>query len=190
LTTEHLSFDIETLGIKPGSVIVSLGMTAFDPKAGVQSIEVLKNQSSRISLRLEDSLKRGFKIDASTMLWWLKQPDSSRNSTFISEMGYYDCDITCDRISEFVKRMGCKYVWGNGANFDVVLIEEMFDKCEKIIPWKFWDIRCLRTMKETLPYNKDIIPKNELKHDCLYDAIYQAQVLQAIAFANPTAKFS
>jgi len=66
-------------------------------------------------------------------------------------------------------------VWGNGSNFDIGKLETAYGFDH--IPWKFWNIRDVRTICEL---SKGLVSKNDIefigeKHNALDDAIHQAR---------------
>lgn len=64
----------------------------------------------------------------------------------------------------------CK-VWGYGATFDPVLLEDALRMCKMESPWKYWDVRCLRTFCDE---NKAPLPKNTgVLHNAIDDAVRQ-----------------
>lgn len=191
MSANHISFDIETLGTKPGSVIASVGAVVFDPKVGVQSIEELRKNSFKVLLDINEAILKGMEVSGDTISWWMKQSDGARNATFnpADKTDIRSLDTAAINISAFVRSVDKPYVWGNGASFDISLMEALYDVVGRSYPWAYTRVRCLRTLKNVASFDESIIPKNELWHDCLADAIYQAQMIQAIALANPSLVF-
>ena len=68
----HVMTDIETMGKNPNAPIVAIGAVLFDPVAGE-----LGNQLY-VKVNLEDAVRTGGVMDASTVLWWLQQDDAAR----------------------------------------------------------------------------------------------------------------
>ena len=192
MSANHISFDIETLGTKPGSVIASVGAVVFDPKAGIQSAEELMSNAFKVLIDIRESIAKGMDVSGDTISWWMQQSDAARNATFNpkDKTDVRTLDTAAINIASFVRSVDKPFVWGNGASFDISLMEAMFDVVDRKYPWAYTRIRCLRTLKNVAQYDEAAIPKNELPHDCLADAIYQAQVIQAIAAANPTLVFN
>lgn len=186
MSGRDLMIDLETLGRKPGCVILSIGMVLFNPRAGVQSHEELKENSLKIHVDQDSSLAEGFTKDPETVAWWNRQSQAAKDSTFVSS-GTVSARDAVVQISEWCQDLGVHgfRVWGNGASFDVPILEEYFDKFKIGVPWSFMGARCYRTLKNILAYDKKLVGSNPLKHDCLYDAIHQARITQAIYLANP-----
>lgn len=175
--------DIETLGTAPGSVVVSIGLVRFNPQLDrVQAAEELTPGSLKVVLNLQESLDEDFKISASTFKWWLGQSKEAQKATF-DHPEVYDLVEGLVAVAEYFKK-GDK-VWGNGASFDIPLVEAYFNKFRSVLPWGYSRVRCYRTLREMNDYDASLVPNNLLAHDCVADAIYQAQVTQAIAIANP-----
>lgn len=188
LKDDHIEIDLETLSTKPGGVIVSIGVVRFDPRIGrIQSYDEFASEGKtlKIVLDIADSKNYGFTIQKSTQDWWDEQSQEAKDATFNTGKEI-QVKHALERFSSFMKKGD--YLWGNGANFDPVMLEPYFDKLGIELPWKFYNVMCFRTLKKLLPYNELLIPPNKIKHDCLYDAVYQAQITQAIYLANPQIK--
>lgn len=188
----HVQVDIETLGIKPGSVVASIGAVCFDPFAGVQTAKDLKKHSFKITIDIRDAIDRGLEVDGDTILWWMTQTEEARQATFFDKSTRVTTAEAIQKFSEWYRSMEQEkhnFVWGNGPNFDMVLLECVCDKLLVKYPWKFNKIRCFRTFKSTNRYNADLVPANALTHDCLADAVHQAQIMQAICLENPNIVF-
>lgn len=191
MSANHISFDIETLGTKPGSVIASVGAVVFDPNAGVQTAEELKKNSIKILIDIRQSIALGMDVSGDTISWWMQQSDAARNATFNprDKTDLKVPDSAVIQLNAFVRSVEKPFVWGNGASFDISLLEALMDKVNRAYPWAYTRIRCLRTLKAVVPFDYKDMPTNDLPHDCLADAIYQAQMVQLIAAQNPTLVF-
>ena len=64
-------------------------------------------------------------------------------------------------------------VWGNGSDFDNVILKNAYRRVDMPTPWPKFNDRCFRTMKTIF---KDVQkPKREgIAHSALDDAIFQA----------------
>lgn len=191
MSKNHISIDIETLGTKPGSVIASIGAVIFDPKAGVQSAEDMMKDSIKILIDIRQSIALGMEVSGDTISWWMQQTDAARNATFNpkDKSDLLTPDSAIINFNAFIRSVEKPFVWGNGANFDISLLEAVMDVVKRGYPWAYTKVRCLRTLRAVAPFNYSDMPKNDLPHDCLADAIYQAQNIQLIAEKNPTLIF-
>ena len=161
--------DLETLGTKPGSVILAIGATLFSVEKGIiDSFYVRVDPKSCVSL--------GLKMDVDTVMWWLNQDDAARKE--ISKPGGDHIARALGKFSEWLRKhpeydpeSGLE-IWGNGASFDNVLLADAYDLAELIRPWKFWNDRCYRTVKAMRP---DVpMPRTGTHHNALDDAKSQA----------------
>lgn len=166
---EDISFDLETFGTKQGSYISAIGVAKFDIRTGeIQDTLYMKTRCP----------EKEFNIDIATIQWWMKQDERAREEIYdANRMHIYEA---LKLIEEFV---GAKsFVWGNGAAFDIALLESAFEKMFPVfeIPWKFWNVQDMRTIvnvAEYLGFNKKRVPREGDHHNALHDAIHQAKII-------------
>lgn len=164
----HVMIDLETLGVSNNAVILSIGATKFVESDIVDTFHV-----GIVPASCQDV---GLKIDASTVLWWL-QPEREEARAALAKLNKVDL---YDALYGFVEWYGpeSKPTWGNGASFDNVVLRNAFSAVNIECPWKFWDDRCYRTMKNHSP--GITLARLGTHHDALDDAIYQTKHLQKI----------
>ena len=158
--------DLETLGNKPGSVIVAIGAVKFGNGGIIDSFYVRVDAESCVAA--------GLKLDVSTVLWWLTQSDAARLE--ITKPGQL---LTAVLIC-FAEWVGDKdaEVWGSGAAFDNALLAAAYDATGTPRPWKFSNDRCYRTVKNLYP---DVpLARAGTHHNALDDAESQARHLMLI----------
>lgn len=168
----QVMLDLETLGQKPGSVIVAIGAVKFSSGEITSSFYERVDPESCISL--------GLHMDASTVMWWLKQESAARVE--ITKPGKHLSPVLLD----FADWLGDKdaEIWGNGAAFDNVLLADAYDRAQIQRPWKFWNDRCYRTVKSLRP---DVtMQRDGTHHNALDDAKSQALHLMALLTAGGT----
>lgn len=168
----NIMVDIETMGQGSNAAIVAIGAVVFD-ECGVGDDIYLR-------VSLEDAAKYG-EIDASTILWWLTQEDSARKE--ITTDGAMPLPDALHFFAHFVNGYkddkGNVNIWGNGSDFDNVILANMYKKTGKSVPWDFWDNRCYRTMKNI--YRDVRLSREGVHHKAIDDARYQAMHLIEIA---------
>jgi hypothetical protein len=71
---KDIMLDLETLGTKPGGIILSIGAAQFDLKKGLIDADNTFYENIQIS----DSVEKGFTITGETIEWWFKQDDNAR----------------------------------------------------------------------------------------------------------------
>lgn len=159
-----MMIDIETLGNRPGSAIISIGAVMFD-KNGTGA--TYYNEIS-----WEDCLKHGLVMDPSTVIWWMNQPTKPPSGT---------CPLyfALDGLNTFWGSHRPNRLWANSPSFDAVLLEVAYDKAGVTVPWEFRQLRDLRTALDAQKFDKSTVPFEGARHNALDDAIYQATVLIA-----------
>lgn len=172
--------DLETLGQRPGSVILSIGAVPFSPATGFCE----PGFYSTISVR--SSLAAGATIDADTLDWWRKQSPEAKQ---VVRDALSDAAPDLRQVLTFLReglRCICKpdvlRVWGNGASFDNVLLTAAYRQIGQDAPWRFWNDRCFRTLKSTFPGHEPA--RAGVHHNALDDAAHQAKWANAIAKAR------
>mgnify|MGYP003109277607 CR=1 FL=1 len=163
----HVMIDLETMGTKPGSAIIAIGAVAFDKHGIVGDFYQV------IDLRL--TVAAGLTIDPDTVLWWMKQSDAARAEFERPGDSLYNA---LHLFKEFYHKMEGKELWGNGSDFDNVLLASAYHAVEFVPLWKFWDNRCYRTLKNLYPTVKH--ERTGTHHNALEDARYQAEHLLKI----------
>lgn len=75
-------------------------------------------------------------------------------------------------------------VWGNGANFDNVILRGAYERSGQLCPWAFWndhDVRTIVTLGRTIGFDpKRDMPFDGDMHNALADARHQAKYVSAI----------
>lgn len=109
----EIMLDLETMGNGSNSAIIAIGAVAFDTNG-------VKDKFYQ-QVNLKSSVDAGMEMDASTVLWWLKQSDSARKAFKDNEksLSIANALVEFSMFCESVKVCG---VWGNGAAFDNVLL--------------------------------------------------------------------
>ena len=170
----HIMIDIETLGTKPGSVILSIAAVEFDLCTGETGREFFRN------IRLQDSLNLGLKIDGNTLIWWMNnKAEALKLSTDNGE----DLFTVLEDLYVFIRHRGANnvFVWGNSNRFDLGLLEAVYDKVPGTpIPWDFHNERDVRTLVSFAPEIKDSWKKVGVEHHGLSDCINQIGYCSAI----------
>lgn len=176
----HVMLDLETLGNNPFSVIASIGAVFFDPLSDHLGEEF------HVKVNIESCTEAGLKMDASTITWWLAQSDAARISTFgggtellPNALGMFSDFL---RKSDDIKKLR---IWGNGSDFDNVILGNAYKALGYQVPWSYGKNRCFRTVNNLVHPSSIIMPQREgTHHNALDDAKHQARVLQAIVSAQ------
>jgi len=161
----HVMIDLETMGLTPNSAIVSIGAVVFDPRA---------NKVSRKTFYRElewDTQNR--KIDAGTLNWWYSANVTDQAREALD--GLEDLEPVLGELADWLPKDA--KVWGNGATFDISMLEDAYNQHDIEIPWKFWNIRDVRTIKDMYESQRGGFSKKSggVAHNALDDALHQAQ---------------
>ncbi|EPD6496873.1 3'-5' exoribonuclease domain-containing protein, partial [Escherichia coli] len=171
----HLSVDLETMGTNPDAPINSIGGKFFDPATGEMGPEFSK------AIDLETS---GGIIDRKTIKWWAKRSREAQSAIFTDEIPLDDALL---QLREFInENSGESFVqiWGNGANFDNVILRRSYERQGIPCPWRYYNDRDVRTIVElgnAIGFDvRMAIPFEGVPHNALDDARHQAKQVSAI----------
>lgn len=177
----HLMVDIESMGEKPDAPIVSIGAVFFDPASGQTGPEFYK------VISLESAMGWGGVPDASTILFWLKETSEARSEIVMDHAIRLDDALL--QFKDFIAENAANgkdtvQVWGNGATFDNVLLENSYARTGITCPWKYWNNRDVRTIVE-LGKAVGYTPRHEIPfegepHKAISDARHQVKYVSAI----------
>ena len=164
----HVMIDLETMGLIPGCALVSIGAVVFDPRYNIVTKETFYSELDYMAQQ-ED----GLFLCTETMAWWEDQPPNVQEAL-------YGLDDLKEQLIAFSKWLpqDCK-VWGNGATFDISILEHCYRVCGLTVPWKFWNIRDCRTVKDMYESARGGFDKKVggVQHNALDDAIHQAKYI-------------
>jgi len=161
----HVMIDLETFGTNPDTAFISIGAVKFNPMNGQIAEDTFYKR-----IDWEDALKHGT-ITASTLAWWMQQSKEARDE--ILKPGER-LDLVLTELKQY---LGSKpIVWGNGASFDISILEHHYRASDIPVPWAFWDIRDVRTVVDLAAgiVSKADVPQPKVAHNALHDAMYQA----------------
>jgi len=163
--------DLETLGTSDRAPVIQIGAVAFiwgDPDP-----QILGKFSAAI--RLDSALMHG-KYDASTVEFWINQPDEAFQLAFAEQ---YTLPEALGHFDEWLDQFGQDLrVWGNGMLFDNAILRAAYNACGRRVPWHYRDDRDVRTL---VALGKDAgittshiqPPAGFIKHDGVSDAHFQ-----------------
>ncbi|HFL4074664.1 3'-5' exoribonuclease [Escherichia coli] len=171
----HLMIDLETMGKNPDAPIISLGAIFFDPQTGEMGPEFSK------TIDLDTA---GGVIDRDVIKWWLKQSREAQSAILTDEIPLDDALL---QLREFIDENSGEFyvrVWGNGANFDNVILRRSYERQGIPCPWRYCNDRDVRTIVElgnSIGFDvRMTIPFEGVPHNALDDARHQAKQVSAI----------
>ncbi|HBA6875915.1 TPA: exonuclease [Escherichia coli] len=171
----HLMIDLEIMGKNPDAPIISIGAIFFDPQTGDMGPEFSK------TIDLDTA---GGVIDRDVIKWWLKQSREAQSAIMTDEIPLDDALL---QLREFIDENSGEFfvqVWGNGANFDNVILRRSYERQGIPCPWRYCNDRDVRTIVElgkAIDFDaRTAIPFEGERHNALDDARYQAKYVSAI----------
>lgn len=173
--------DIETPDNRPTSAILSIGCAALNRDGAVQA-------TFYTPVSLKDCLNHGLTMGASTIGWWMEQSEEARQVW--KEAQSKDAPTLAEALKMFSDWMdSCssyrdREMWGNGSDFDNVIIANACSVVGMGQPWPFWGNDCFRTLKKRW---KKYVPEPEfvgVKHNAKDDAVHEAVWLARIKIAE------
>ncbi|MEH0039442.1 exonuclease [Escherichia coli] len=174
----HLMIDLETMGTNSNAPIVVIGAVFFDPQTG----EI--GPIFYVVISLVDAMDKGAVPDGSTIEWWLAQSSEARSATLVNQIPLDDALL---QLREFIDENSGEFfvrVWGNGANFDNVILRRSYERQGIPCPWRWSNDRDVRTIVElgkAIDFDaRTAIPFEGVRHNALDDARYQAKYVSAI----------
>ena len=153
--------DLETMGNNSNSVIIAIGAVAFDENGVYDKFYV--------NVNMQTCLDVGMKVDGSTVEWWLTQSEDARDSLLKNRVSIQSA---LSGFSKWYEDTNAEEVWGNGAMFDNTILGNAYRSCGMQIPWKFWNDRCYRTVKNMYPLVE--LDRVGTHHNAVDDAETQA----------------
>lgn len=171
-TAPCVMVDLETLGNRPGSVIVAIGAVKFDPDG--QEDQAMPEFYARVTA--ESCVEAGLTMDPGTVRWWMRQAHEARMEVADESLPRVDLVPALEDFAGWAfPNAG---IWGNGADFDNALLAAAYQAVGMSVPWPHWKSRCYRTVKALAPKVK--MERTGTHHNALDDARDQARHLLRI----------
>ena len=188
----NVIFDFESLGLGENSVLLSLGVVAFDTKdfdivgQGVQgTFDKLLKQGLYIKLDAkEQTTKYGRTIDKSTLMWWTEQGEEAKEVLKKS-----DDDVSLDRmeilLKDYFELNGVTKntpIWSRGYT-EPMWYESVQLNLNTYGSFRHYQYRDIRTLLNVSIEDKYLSrnhintiehPVSFIKHNALHDVCYDA----------------
>ena len=163
----QVMLDLETMSTRSNAAIASIGAVKFSLEDGV-----LDTFYRTIDLRTCKA--HGLHFDAETIEWWKQQSPEAQKALQVDNVSLTQA---LDDFTEWFGRSSLP-TWGNGAGFDNVIMENAYRAINGKRPWRPWEDRCFRTMKNII--NVPIDKREGTYHNALDDAMHQTKHLLKI----------
>lgn len=165
--------DLETLATTADAVILSIGAVTFDPHSNE-----IGNDGFYTAVEMHAQMVMQRRISESTLKFWMEQGPEAK-AVFADE----NKRTLHAALYELEKWVGPDFIgniWSNGADFDIPMLAHAYTQMNIEPPWKFYNTRCVRTLKNLPRADRVPRPAFGVKHNALDDAIAQAMHVQAI----------
>jgi len=177
---DHIMADLETMGDKSNSAIVSIGAVKFSLETGQTGEEFYRK------IDLQSCLDAGLVINASTIYWWMKQNEVARYE--LAQGGQPLIEVL-QELDKWINSDGNNpQIWGNGARFDIGILEDAYVACGyHEMPWNFRHELDLRTLVYFRPdIKKQVVAetKEPLHHpitDCRQQIKYASLIYNSLS---------
>lgn len=173
----HCMLDIETLGEDDNSLISQISLVRFNPMTNERF------ESITVNIDIDDSIKKGFKIDSSTLQWWMSQP---RFKEVMYDGERLKVKKALHKIQDFIHKnfsYNDLYIYGKSPRFDLAKLKNYYVKVlglkTSTLPWDFRkeiDVRTIITMNPEL-YKQSTVSQ---PHDSLGDCYNQIDGVHAV----------
>lgn len=197
----HLLVDLETLGMRENTVILSMACVPFVFE-NHQCFNEYLTQGFFVKFDVKEQIQKyKHSIDIDTIEWWKKQNQSAKNLNLKPSKGDQKLKDGLIALSRFISQSGYNYkesyIFARGSYFDFPKLEYVYEvSCDLKVPFNTYKIRDVRTYIDIMAgvsdgqYNVRFCDtKQFIKHDCLHDAAMDAcrlNELYYIAMENPS----
>lgn len=164
----HIAIDLETMDVSSTSIITSLGATAFH-------LDNDKTFEFHVRINWDDALKRypgKFSVGGNTVRWWCEQSPEAQKEI----QGTMKIEDALDAFSKWWFEVGDHktFIWGDGLDFDVVILAHAYAVTGRKAPWPYWAKGDARTLVLLGRQNgldpKKTVPFKGTRHNSLDDA--------------------
>ena len=173
--------DLETVGTSASPAILSVGAYAFDPLG--EPTEEPPDDADPCAfyrnVRLQSCIDLGLLVDGATVMWWLGQGADARRALFAPDP--VPVDNALDMLGRWFRANfddQQSYVWSHGATFDVPILEEIYRRLPRRVPWFFSKVHDTRTLFDLCGYRLPKADERPGGHHALRDAWAQAAGVQ------------
>lgn len=162
--------DTETLGKRPGCVVLSVAFMRVSDEASI-----------KLNLSIPEQQALNLEIDPETHAWW---GDVEKATPGVWARATENPVSLAEALPYFASWIAWAaggndfQVWCHGAPFDCPILGEVYRRAGIPCPWGHWQVRCTRTTYDLAGVDKThhFVPP---LHDALADATTQTRALVA-----------
>lgn len=196
----HLLFDIETLGTREDTVILSVACVPFIFEEH-ECFDIYLANGFFVKLDVKDQIRKHRRtVSEATLEWWKKQSTNAREWNLKPSAGDRTLVDGLTSLSKFIGNTDYNYqesyVFSRGTYFDFPKLEHAYEVSAGLkVPFNTYKIRDVRTFIDIMAGVSDgsydvrfCNTSKFVKHDCLHDAAMDAcrlNELYYVALENP-----
>ncbi len=165
--SNHISFDLETMGIEHDAHILSIGAVKFDLNGTID-----REGGFYRRLQVSGDVHEG-SVSISTIQWWMAQSDAARMEAFGSSIDRFALVDALYDFSTWVSGKG--YHWWQRGDRDALWLQSAYRRVGMDEPFQFWELNDQRTLCKWS--SADMPDRRGTHHNALDDAIYQAECI-------------
>lgn len=180
--------DLETLGNHNDAVILSVGAMCFDPMSRLEITEEdlrFNPEAIHWIIEVEDQVKRGRKIDYSTVKWWMEQDDKAKE-IFNKELEAYTVADFALYFFDWYKNRKPDACYAYGSTFDHTILQNLYDNVGVKNPIHYRDQLDMRTLVRfsgiECPELPDWLVSHNALHDCVRQIIWMQEIWSRLLF--------
>jgi len=168
----HIMLDLESLGTRPGFVVLSAAFVRFSDFA-----------STSLVLSVPDQQSLGLEIDPETHAWWGRQDPAAWAAATTAPVPLRSALEHFAAWLAWATGGADPLLWCHGASFDAPLLGEVYRRAGVPQPWSFRAVRDTRTLYDLAGVALPGTPA----HHALDDAIAQTKAAKhALALLDPS----
>lgn len=183
--------DLETLGTRSGCVILSVGAVFFS----ATEPEPL-GPEFHTCINVESSVAAGLFVDPDTAAWWAQREPAAKAGVAAAYTKKSPSLVkACEKFAAFLSKeapASSLQMWGNGSDFDNVILLEAMRLAGVSAPWKFYNHRCYRTLKNLVkgPKYSQIGALHNALDDAKSQAVHAVELLRILDGRGPPDELS
>lgn len=135
----NFMLDIETLDVKPSSIVLSVGLVAFDSLGEIDTFYG--------HLEPEIQAEKGRTVSVSTVEFWL------RHTSVYPWHDRQDPIPLLLAMNKFIQKYAINgeiFMWAKPPSFDFTIMESLYNDFKIVLPWNYRAPRCVRTAQSFL----------------------------------------
>jgi hypothetical protein len=146
----EIMLDLETFGTSSDAVVTEIGALAW------KSSERRFIGKFNFHVNAEEQIKVGRTMTPGTTMFWMEQDLAARTQVIEGQAKASQTKVadTLRALQNWSNRVSTRDLkwWARGTHFDMTILGSLFDDYEMASPWKFWQVRDVRTAIEVQPH--------------------------------------